>query len=243
MALFGRRTPNPYLDLEKRIGYRFRNRALLEEALTHRSYRFENPDIEADNQRLEFLGDAVLGAVASAYLFSRHPTDDEGALTERRSRLTSGKALAETARRLLLGEFLRVGKGEDRSGGRQRPTNLADALESVIGAAFVDGGTRAVERIFAAVFAEEDGSEAVATGHTNPKGALQMASQQRWKVGPTYRVVDAHGPPHATLFTVEVTLASGATARGTGWNKQDAERHAAMEALRDLTGRSRPDQA
>ena len=131
---------HPYRKLERSIGYSFRKRKLLETALIHRSFRFETEGIDSDNQRLEFLGDAVLGFVAGAFVYKRFASKQEGFLTSLRSQIISGKALAEIATKLKLGEYLQVGKGEAKSGGRCRASTLADALEAVIGAAYLDGG-------------------------------------------------------------------------------------------------------
>ena len=143
-----RRKKNPYKDLESRLGYSFKDRTLLRMALTHRSFRFETAGVEEDNQRLEFLGDAVLGCIAAAHVYGSLDEGDEGTMTRLRSQVTSGRALARIAKRLELSDELMVGVGEERSGGRKRSSALADALEAVIGAAYLDGGLRAAEKIF-----------------------------------------------------------------------------------------------
>ena len=232
-----RRRPRPYDAIEKGIGYRFRRAARLEAALVHRSYRFENPDVTEDNQRLEFLGDAVLGLAVAAYLYATHADLDEGALTARRSRVTSGKALSGIAMQLDLGQYLKMGKGEAQSGGRHRASNLTDALEAVIGAAYLDGGFRAVDRLvrrlFVPLLAEMDGD----VWAENPKGKLQDYCQQRWRQSPSYRTVATDGPSHAVVFTAEVVVGSGARDRGQGRTKQAAETQAAQHMLRRLEGR------
>lgn len=225
---------NPYAALERKIGYRFRRKHLLERALVHRSFRFESQDVTVDNQRLEFLGDAVLGFVAAAHLHDRFEDSDEGVLTAFRSQITSGKALASIASDIELGEHVRVGKGEERSGGRHRPSNLADCIEAVIGAAYIDGGIKAAQKIFKKLFIPciEGLSGDVWEG--NPKGKLQEYSQRTWRAGPRYRVRNTAGPAHATTFTVEVTLHDGTCAVGSGQSKQQAERQAARNALHKL---------
>jgi len=228
------KAPNPYRALERRIGYRFRNRALLEEALTHRSYRFENPGVTVDNQRLEFLGDAVLGLLTAAGLFARFPDKNEGRLTELRSRLTSGKALAAYANEVGMGQYLRIGKGEERSGGRTRMSTLADAFEALIGAAYVDGGARACRKIFDTLFGPALANLTDQAWLDNPKGKLQEYCQRRWKINPHYRTIRREGPPHATVFTAEVTVPGGISVIGRGVNKQEAETEAAAAALRKL---------
>jgi len=231
----GLRRVNPYRELEKRIGYRFRKRRFIETALLHRSFRFENKDVASDNQRLEFLGDAVLGFAAADYLFATFPDVNEGVLTAYRSLATSGKALATLAVDIDLGSFILLGKGEHHSGGRERASNLADALESVIGAAYLDGGMKAVNKVFNTLFVpvlEECSGDVWAD---NPKGKLQELSQRRWKMSPRYRIAHQHGPAHATVFTIEVCLHDGTRAQGSGPNKQAAEIKAAAHALKHLS--------
>ncbi|MCK5850120.1 MAG: ribonuclease III [Kiritimatiellae bacterium] len=225
---------NPYSVLEKRLGYRFRNKNLLVAALTHRSFRFENREIDEDNQRLEFLGDAVLGYVAAGYLYEEFCDKNEGVLTSHRSRITSGKALASIAKGIGLGEYVKVGHGEEMSGGRDRASNLEDALESVIGAACLDGDIKAVQKIFKELFVPCIESLSEDVWEDNPKGKLQEHSQKLWKTSPRYRVTETEGPAHAAIFRVEVILTDGTCGRGEGSSKQAAERVAAHEALGKL---------
>jgi len=224
-----------YRELERAIGHRFRRKGMLEQALTHRSFRFENSDAEVDNERLEFLGDAVLGFLTAAYVYRVFGTRDEGTLTALRSRVTSGKALAAYAGELNLGEFLRMGLGEDRSGGRSRRSNLANAFEALVGAAYLDGGMRSAQRIFDKVIAPriEVGDDDLMA--ENPKGGLQEYSQAQWKSSPVYRLVATSGPPHNTRFTVEVKLQNGMSACAVGRSKQDAESRAARQLLQQIS--------
>lgn len=222
---------NPYRELEKRLGYGFRKKDLIEMALVHRSYRFEVKNIESDNQRLEFLGDAVLGMVVAAQLYRAHAHVDEGVLTERRSRVTSGKALAETAARIGLGEFIRLGKGEEQAGGRQRQSLLADALEAVVGAAYLDGGLRAVEKIAAQLFPGVMDSVVREAWQDNPKGKLQEVVQRLHGRSPEYRCVNEEGPPHRKTFSVEAVVNGKVMGRGEGSSRQSAEVKAATEAV------------
>ena len=215
---------NPYRELEKCLGYAFRKRALLEMALIHRSYRFEAKDVANDNQRLEFLGDAVLGLVVAAHLFNAHGNEDEGMLTELRSRVTSGKALAETAKRIGLGAFVKLGKGEEQGGGRERQSLLADGMEAVIGAAFLDGGLRAAEKIVMTLFSSELGVTAKENWRDNPKGKLQELAQRRC----------GRGPAHQKHFTVEALVEGKAIGRGMGTNRRAAEAEAATQAVMKL---------
>jgi ribonuclease-3 len=222
---------NPYRELEKRLGYSFRKRDLIEMALVHRSYRFEVKGVESDNQRLEFLGDAVLGMVVAAQLYRAYVHVDEGVLTERRSRVTSGKALAETAARIGLGDFIRLGKGEEQAGGRQRQSLLADGLEAVVGAAYLDGGLRAVEKIAAKLFPGVMEALAQEDWQDNPKGKLQEIVQRLHAHSPEYRCVAEEGPPHQKTFSVEAVVKGEVMGRGVGSSRRAAEVKAATEAV------------
>ncbi len=222
---------NPYRPLEKKLGYRFRRRRHLETALTHRSFRFEAAEPLPDNQRLEFLGDAALGLVTASHLHQSFPDLQEGDLTRVRSLLTNSKMLAKLAGLVDLGSYLRLGRGELQSGGHQRSSTLGDALESVLGAAFVDGGLRAVEKIFKKVFLPELETAARARWHDNPKGALQELAQRRWRTSPRYRTVSEEGPAHSRSFTVEVLISGQVVGIGTGLNKREAETQAARAAI------------
>jgi ribonuclease-3 len=222
---------NPYQLLERRIGYRFKDADLLERALLHRSYRYEQAEQDEDNQRLEFLGDAVLGLAVATYLYNQHVEKLEGEMTALRSRVTSGKALSAIGRDIDLGAFIKIGKGEERSGGRERASNLADALEAIIGAAWLDGGVKATDKIFRKLFKSRiDSLEGdLLTG--NPKGRLQELTQARWKNSPSYHVINTEGPPHSTVFYVKVVLPDGRSATGQANSKQKAEAAAARAML------------
>jgi len=226
---------NPYRPLEKSIGYKFRRRRHLETALTHRSFRFESEESLFDNQRLEFLGDAALGLVTAHRLFEQYPGFEEGDLTRVRSRLTNLKTLAVLAARVDLGTSLKLGRGEHQSGGQQRTSNLGDALEAVIGAAFLDGGLKAVEKIFKKLFAPEVEPAVNDRWTDNPKGALQEIAQRRLHISPRYRITHEEGPAHSKIFTVEVLLNGETVGSGKGLNKRDAEMEAARAALSHIT--------
>lgn len=221
-------------DVEKKIGYRFKNRSLLEEALTHRSCRFEKSDVDKDNERLEFLGDAVLGILVAAHLFRAYGDSQEGLLTSMRSQIASGKMLAAIAGETGLGEYLRLGKGEEGSGGRRRSSLLANALEALLGAAYVDGGMKAAEKIFATVILPHLDDVSPDIWADNPKGKLQEYSQRQWKSGPEYSVVSRDGPAHNSIFKVKVSLPDGTIMVARGKNKRLAESKAAQMALRKL---------
>jgi len=227
-------------DLEKALGHTFKEKALLAAALTHPSARSEQPALPDDNQRLEFLGDAVLGLLVAAYLLEKYPGRDEGFLTSLRSRATSGKMLGGLARSLNLGACLRLGKGEDASGGRARASNLEDALEALIGAAYLDGGMPAAEAVFRHAFVAGVDSLSDDVWSDNPKGKLQELAQRTWKQSPVYTLARKEGPEHAACFTTCVRLPDGAEAFGQGLSKQESESAAAAAALRALSAERLP---
>lgn len=235
---------NPYKKLEQRLGYRFRKGILLELAITHPSYRHENDGVDDDNQRLEFLGDAALGLAAAAHLYATYENMAEGDMTLLRSRATNTKTLALIATDLGLGEYLKLGKGELCSGGRERTSNLADAMEGVIGAVYLDGGMKAVERVFKKKWIPVilEGVESDDAGE-NPKGALQELAQKHWRVSPDYQILKQSGPPHARIYTAEVRIGKLEAGRGEGPNKQAAETEAAKAALKnpEFRRRKKPD--
>jgi ribonuclease-3 len=212
--------------LEAAIGHSFRDPALLAHALVHSSAREEAGG--RDNQTLEFLGDAVVGLAVSDLATRTHPTLDEGALTRLRASVVNASSLAAVARTLGLGRFLTLGKGEEKSGGRDKERILAACYEAVVGAAFCDGGygvaRTLVERHLGAL---------VAAGNTahDFKTALQELAQERAGGTPTYRLVDEQGPAHARRFTVEVVLRDRVLARGSGANRKEAEQEAARTAI------------
>ncbi len=233
MKIFFKKT-NPYRLLEKRLGYTFRQKDLLATALLHRSYRYESAGILNDNQRLEFLGDSALGLVASDYLFRLYPDIDEGQLTCLRSRLTSGKALAQIGASFNLGAEIKLGKGEKASGGQQRESNITDAMEAILGAAYLDGDLKAVRKIFQALFLAQIEIRPGDNWGDNPKGQLQALAQKRWKINPNYRIVNQEGPAHARIFTVEVSIAGKVSGTGQGHCKREAQQSAARQALQNM---------
>lgn len=227
---------NPYRKLEKVIGYSFRKKSLMATALLHRSLRFERGGEMEDNQRLEFLGDAALSLVAGDYLFRNFPELREGEMTMLRSRLTSGKALANIGQNIQLGDWLQLGKGEQRSGGHRRPSNITDAFEAVIGAAYLDGGIRAVTRIFNRLFLSlMEGVESADQYEDNPKGRLQEIVQRKWRTNPHYRVVKQSGPAHARTFFIQAEINNAPAGSGRGSCKRDAEQNAAQDAIKKMS--------
>ncbi len=225
-------TADPQTTLQDALGYRFQDPDWLIKALTHPSYRHEQRDINRDNQRLEFLGDAVLGMLCADWLFRRFREKPEGELTRLRSSLTNSRSLARIAHSLDLGAHLFLGRGEEISGGRTRPSNQADALEAIFGAAYLDGGMAAVTAVFQRLYGPVMEECLQQPGTDNPKGVLQELAQDRWKTTPRYRMVTETGPAHDKSFTVEVSVNEEALGRGTGPSKREAEIRAAEQAIR-----------
>jgi ribonuclease-3 len=222
--------------LEARIAYRFMDRSLLAEALTHRSYANESRERGLpDNERLEFLGDAVLDLVVGHDLFVTHGHADEGELSRLRAELVSAPALARLATDLGLGECLRLGRGEARSGGRHKESLLADSLEAVVGAVFVDAGYPAAAAVAGRLFAPYLHADAAPAGH-DFKTRLQELLQARQQPLPDYVLAAAHGPDHQRRYEVEVLIAGTIAGRGTGPTKKRAEQDAARDALDHLAG-------
>ena len=222
-----------YREIEQAIGYRFKKKSILELALTHPSFRYENPETPDDNQRLEYLGDAVLSLISAEYLFNTNPDAREGNLSQLRSRLTEDRKLAQIGFSIGIGAHLRLGRGEKNSGGGERPSNLADAVEAIIGAAWIDGGTRAVNKVFKKIFIPELNELKEMSAQNNPKGDLQEYAQSHDFGVPVYRTIDTTGPEHARVFTIEVETC-GQKWDGAAGSKREAERLAALKALEEL---------
>ncbi len=220
-------------SVEAAIGYRFSRPTLLQEALTHPSLACETKRSQPDNQRLEYLGDAVIQLVLTEELFRRFPSEGEGALTKRRSRLVSREALCLFARHLGLGAHLRLGKGEVASGGRARPSNLADALEALAGAVYLDGGLDAARRFVFENFGPHIDGILSHAEEMNPKGELQECLQAIAPASPTYRIISQEGPDHQKSFVAEVRWEGITLGQGSGGSKKEAEINAAAEAMRE----------
>jgi ribonuclease-3 len=220
--------------LLERLNYRFQNPSLLEEALTHKSYLNEAPELSCrDNERLEFLGDAVLGLMISELFLSRFPEAPEGTLSKLRAKTVSEAALGQVARRLELGAALRLGRGEELTGGREKPSLLADALEAVIAAVYLDGGLAAARHVALPAFAEviDNLSRPEAADH---KTELQEICQRDFGGLPAYRVLRESGPDHDKQFDVEIAIRGDVYGVGTGRSKKEAEQKAARSALEKL---------
>jgi len=219
--------------LEKRIGYRFRNPALLTEALTHPSVAHEHQRKYFDNQRLEFLGDAVLQLVITEHLFARYNDAAEGRLTTRRSRLVSREALKHHAARLELGEHLFLGRGEETSGGRRRDSTLGDAFEALLGAIYLDSDLETVRKFILEEMREDLERIEEEPIEVNPKGQLQELLQAISPRSPVYELLSQHGREHEKTFSVRVMWEGQVLGEGTGRSKKQAETAAALVALKE----------
>lgn len=222
-------------NLERRIDYRFREPALLEQALTHRSRANEDELPGADNESLEFLGDAILGFIVAELLFREFPRLDEGRKSKMKAALVSTTSLARAAEGIALGSYLRLGRGEEKTGGRQKTALLADAFEALIAAIYLDGGlehVRAfVERELAGALEDVRQAEVVGQDY---KSALQERLQASSAALPVYRQIGTAGPDHRKRFEVEVLVEGRPIAQGAGRSKKEAEQEAARVALERL---------
>jgi ribonuclease-3 len=238
-------SPNDEARLQERLGYSFSSSLLLERALTHSS---AIPELRAavsedaaksaaveDNERLEFLGDAVLELLASEYLLSNFPDWTEGQLSKSRAHMVNARSLEAAARRLQLGEHLRLGRGEEKTGGREKPTLLADAFEAIVAAVYLDGGLAPARNLLKRALFEhallEDGER---MADSDRKSALQEFLQGRGQQPAEYRLAGESGPDHQKIFQVEVWVGGECLANGFGSTKKEAEQRAASRALSGL---------
>lgn len=220
--------------LEEKLGYRFRDRGLLEHAMTHSSYANEHRGAGlTSNERLEFLGDSVLGVVVADYLFHEHPDMPEGELTRTRAALVCEGSLHEVAKGLNLGRYLRLGKGEDAGGGRERPSILADATEAMLAAVYLDGGMEAVRPIIRSLILDKEQEKSADRDY---KTALQELVQRTPGAAVSYRLVRESGPDHCRSFEMEASVDGGVIGMGVGRTKKEAEQMAAKAALERLNG-------
>jgi ribonuclease III len=212
----------------------FHDPSLLVRALTHRSYVNEHAEVHEDNERLEFLGDAVLDFVAGAFLYHRFPEQREGGLTRLRAALVNAEQLARYAAALELGGMLRLGKGEAESGGRQRPPLLADAFEAVMGAYYIDSGLEAVRAFVEPLFAESTDQILLTERDVDPKSMFQEWAQAELGLTPRYSTQAVSGPDHSREYTIDVLVGGEVHGTGTGPNKQAATQAAARAALKKV---------
>lgn len=223
---------NEISSIEAALNLTFRDKALLRRALTHRSYINENPDyLLEDNERLEFLGDAVLDFITGEYLYHRFPEMAEGRLTNLRSALVRTETLAQFAVELKLGDHLFLGRGEEESGGRGRLAILCDAFEALLGALYLDNGLEAT-REFVYQVIEPTLQEIMSLDTAkDAKSRLQELAQSHFRITPVYRTVKEEGPDHAKEFTVEAVIGDKIYGQGQGFSKQTAAQAAAEQAL------------
>ena len=221
-------------ELQSRLGHQFRDENLLRLALTHPSVAHEQNNPMPHNQRLEFLGDAVLGLILSGELYEQFSHVDEGSLTKSRAKLVNAGSLAAHGRALGLGAHLVLSRGEENTGGRERPSALADAFEALLGAIFLDGGFATAHEFILREFANDFDTLAESSGIENPKGELQELLQSRSPTAPEYQLVSASGADHDRDFECAVQHEGVELARGRGKSKKAAESDAALAALKKL---------
>ena len=222
-------------ELEKKLNYTFHDQRLLREALNHSSYANEHRSQGlGSNERLEFLGDSVLGFVTAEYLFARHPDLPEGDLTRIRAALVCEQSLHEVAQKLNLGSYLKLGKGEEAGGGRHRPSILADATEAVFAAVYLDGGLEAARALIHRVLLDKERETDVEERRRDYKTELQELVQRRSNQTLQYELVSASGPDHAKVFTSRVLLNGQPIGKGQGHSKKEAEQAAAHAGLTTL---------
>jgi ribonuclease-3 len=224
--------PAALAALADRLGHRFADPELLELALSHRSWCAENAEPDS-NERLEFLGDAVLGLVVTDHIFRTYPSLPEGELAKVRASVVSAPTLAELAEKLELGSAVRLGKGEDASGGREKPSILADTFEAVIGAVYLDAGWREVERMLLEIMGDRIEEASKGPGGQDYKTRLQEVVARRFDALPVY-IVSAEGPDHAKVFQAQVEVDGVIRGDGRGRSKKQAEQVAARAAWRSL---------
>lgn len=213
-------------DIERILGYSFKNKAVLKEALTHKSFAGERRGV-LHNERLEFLGDSLLGAVVADYIYTQCPHDEEGVLSKIKANLVSRRNLALWGKQLQLGRFMALGRGELATGGRERDSIVSNAVEAVLGAVYLDGGYEAVRRVILAWAHTQE----LTQDAQDYKSALQEWLQQSGPAVPEYEIVQTVGPEHDKTFTVQVSLDGNVLGTGKGHNKKQAEQAAAHSAL------------
>lgn len=217
-------------QLQKELGYHFKDPALLVRSLTHVS--FDRQKSEGHNEVLEFLGDAVLDLAVSDLLMRRNPDKSEGILSKMRAALVNATVLAEKAAELNLGPLLRIGKGEELSGGRAKPSILAGAFEALLGAIYRDGGNGAAQQVVERFFGADVTAKTL--GQHDYKTRLQEISQMLFRAPPVYRIVSESGPDHEKFFVTEISVGGKVLGKGAGRSKKQSEQEAARQALEEL---------
>ena len=214
--------------LERKIKFKFNNKALLEEALTHKSYAMEKGGVPF-NERLEFLGDSVFNTAIAAFLYERYPDVDEGRLSKLKSQLVARASLLAWGRELKIGNFLKLSESEEMTGGRERESLTANVMEALIGAMFLDQGFEPAREFILSHYAKKK-----RIIETDYKSRLQELIQKKYKIPPTYTVVGETGPDHEKIFEIEVRIKKKALGKGEGKSKKEAEQDAAHFALKKL---------
>ncbi len=216
---------------EEALGYKFNNIEILNKALTHKSYAYESGKQTKDNERYEFLGDAVFDLMVSEYMVKKFPQYQEGVLSKIRAVVVSETSLAEIAKKLNLGEFILLGKGEELSGGRKKPSILANALEAVAAAIYLDAGFEKAATVLLLNFVDSIDNAAVTSKYQDFKSELQEKTQLKLNTVPNYKVVGNSGPDHDKTFEVQVFIDNVPYGFGVGKSKKEAEQKAAQDAL------------
>ncbi len=221
-------------SLQSELSYSFKNEGFLRQALTHASSVNEKAPLFSHNERLEFFGDSALGFVITKYLFNRFPDATEGDLSKMKASLVSKPTLFRVAKKISLGSFIILGRGEDLNGGREKPSLLADTLEALIAAVYFDGDFESMQRVVLALYSEELNLLDCGLESEDYKSQLQVFCQKKFSLIPTYHLRDLSGPDHRLKFEVEVYLKEKRRGVGVGMTKKEAERQAAKEALEHL---------
>jgi ribonuclease-3 len=215
--------------LEKILGVKFKNTALLDEALTHKSYAMEQGGKIPFNERLEFLGDSILSAAVAHYLFNRYPDVDEGRLSQLKSMLVSRPSLTVWGREIEVGKYLRLSDGENATGGRDRDSIVGNAMEALLGAMYLEAGYEKTQKFIDKLLAKR--KRLVTADH---KSRLQEWAQKKYKIPPNYLVSRSYGPDHAKTFEINVTITNEVLGSGSGKSKKEAEQAAARDALKRI---------
>jgi ribonuclease-3 len=223
------RSPLGTSKLEKILGVKFKNTALLEEALTHKSYAMEKGGHIPFNERLEFLGDSILSAAVAHYLFDKYPDVDEGRLSQLKSMLVSRPSLTVWGREIGVGQYLRLSEGENATGGRERDSIVGNAMEALLGAVYLEAGYEKTKKFIDKLLAKR--KRLVTADH---KSRLQEWAQKKYKIPPSYSVRRSFGPDHAKTFEMEVAISSEVLEAGSGKSKKEAEQAAAKDALKRI---------
>src|ERR1700690_3595276 len=215
--------------LEKILGVKFKNTALLDEALTHKSFAMEQGTKVAFNERLEFLGDSILSAAVAHYLFNRYPDVDEGRLSQLKSMLVSRPSLTVWGREIEIGKYLRLSDGEIATGGRERDSIVGNAMEALLGAMYLEAGFEPTQKFIDKILAKR--KRLITSDH---KSRLQEWAQKKYKIPPSYSVRRSYGPDHAKIFEIDVAISNEVLGSGSGKSKKEAEQAAAKDAIKRI---------